>query len=256
MRNIKMTIEYDGSNFKGFQRLKDNDNTIQGKIEDVLSKLTNEKIEIIGSGRTDMGVHAVGQVVNFKTNCSESVEKIQKYLYKYLPESIVVRKIEEVDDRFHSRYNAKSKVYLYKIDNNKFHNPFNRKFTHHVERKLDIEKMKEASKALIGEHDFSSFASSRSKKKSHVRTIESISIQENNGLIEIYVKGNGQSTYTAQSSIPTGQYILNTSKTFCENGGTVSNYDNNAGTVLFTTLGSDVCSLYFDYQVHSGGPGN
>ena len=69
-----MTIEYDGSNFKGFQRLKDNDNTIQGKIEDVLSKLTNEKIEIIGSGRTDMGVHAVGQVVNFKTNCSESVE--------------------------------------------------------------------------------------------------------------------------------------------------------------------------------------
>ena len=191
MRNIKMTIEYDGSNFKGFQRLKDNDNTIQGKIEDVLSKLTNEKIEIIGSGRTDMGVHAVGQVINFKTNCSESVEKIQKYLYKYLPESIVVRKIEEVDDRFHSRYNAKSKVYLYKIDNNKFHNPFNRKFTHHVERKLDIEKMKEASKALIGEHDFSSFASSRSKKKSHVRTIESISIQENNGLIEIYVKGNG-----------------------------------------------------------------
>ena len=121
MRNIKMTIEYDGSNFKGFQRLKDNDNTIQGKIEDVLSKLTNEKIEIIGSGRTDMGVHAVGQVINFKTNCSESVEKIQKYLYKYLPESIVVRKIEEVDDRFHSRYNAKSKVYLYKIDNNKFH---------------------------------------------------------------------------------------------------------------------------------------
>lgn len=191
MRNIKMTIEYDGSNFKGFQRLKDNDNTIQGKIEDVLSKLTNEKIEIIGSGRTDMGVHAVGQVINFKTNCNESVEKIQKYLYKYLPESIVVTKMEEVDERFHSRYNAKSKIYMYRIDNSPFHNPFNRKYTYHIDRKLDLEKMKEASEYLIGEHDFSSFASSRSKKKSHVRTIEYIKIQEKNNLVEIYVKGDG-----------------------------------------------------------------
>ena len=112
MRNIKMIVQYDGSNFKGFQRLKDNDNTIQGKIEDVLSKLTEEKIEIVASGRTDMGVHALGQVVNFKTNSTKSVEKIQKYLYKYLPESIVVTKIEEVDERFHSRYNAKSKIYM------------------------------------------------------------------------------------------------------------------------------------------------
>lgn len=191
MRNIKMIVQYDGSSYKGFQRLKDNDNTIQGKIEDVLSKLTNENIEIIGSGRTDMGVHALGQVVNFKTNCKESVSKIQKYLYNYLPETIVIKDIEEVDDRFHSRYNAKSKTYLYRIDNNKFHNPFNRKFCYHIEKKLDINKMKEASKCLVGEHDFSSFASSKSKKKSHVRTIESISIQENNDLIEIYVQGDG-----------------------------------------------------------------
>lgn len=191
MKNIKMTVQYDGSNFKGFQRLKDNDNTIQGKIEDVLSKMTGESIEIIGSGRTDMGVHAVGQVINFKTKSNESVSKIQKYLYNYLPESIVIKEIEEVDERFHSRYNAKSKTYLYKIDNNKFHNPFNRKYSYHVEKKLDLEKMREASEYLIGEHDFSSFASSRSKKKSHVRTIESISIQQNNDLIEIYISGDG-----------------------------------------------------------------
>ena len=191
MRNIKMTIEYDGSNFKGFQRLKDNDNTIQGKIEDVLSKLTNEKIEIIGSGRTDMGVHAVGQVINFKTNCSESVEKIQKYLYKYLPESIVVRKIEEVDDRFHSRYNAKRKVYLYKIDNREYPNPFNRKYTCHIAKKLDLDAMREVAKVLIGEHDFTSFCSSRSKKKSHIREIYSITINEKDDIIEIYVEGNG-----------------------------------------------------------------
>ena len=189
MRNIKMTIEYDGSNFKGFQRLKDNDNTIQGKIEDVLSKMTNEDIEIIASGRTDMGVHALGQVINFKTNSNDSLNKIQKYLYNYLPESIVVKDIEEVGERFHSRYNAMSKVYLYKIDNNKYHNPFDRRYSHHVEKKLDITLMREVSKVLLGEHDFTSFASSRSKKKSHVRTIESIDILEKDNKIEIYVKG-------------------------------------------------------------------
>ena len=165
MRNIKMTIRYDGSRYKGFQRLKDNNMTIQGKIEDVLSKIVNENIEIIGSGRTDMGVHAYGQVANFKTNSNLSIEKMKSYLYEYLPEDIVITNIEEVSERFHSRYNAKSKVYLYKIYNNKFHDPFLRKYTTHIAKNLDIELMKEASKYFIGEHDFTSFASSKSKKK-------------------------------------------------------------------------------------------
>lgn len=191
MRNIKMTIEYDGSRYKGFQRLSDNDMTIQGKLESVLSKMANEEIEIIGSGRTDLGVHAYGQVVNFKTNNSDSIQKIQKYLYEYLPEDIVVRNIEEVEDRFHSRYNAKSKTYLYKIDNNKYHSPFLRKYTTHVEKKLDLDLMREASKYLVGEHDFTSFASSKSKKKSNIRNVESISIQERDNVIHIYVDGDG-----------------------------------------------------------------
>ena len=191
MRNIKMTVEYDGSRYKGFQRLKDNDMTIQGKIESVLSKMTNEDIEIIGSGRTDMGVHAYGQVVNFKTNNTDSIEKIQKYLYEYLPEDIVIRNIEETSERFHSRYNAKSKVYLYRIDNNKFHSAFNRRYSYHVEKKLDINLMIKGSEFLIGEHDFTSFASSKSKKKSNVREIYSIEIKENKNLIEIYIEGNG-----------------------------------------------------------------
>lgn len=191
MRNIKMTIRYDGSRYKGFQRLKDNDMTIQGKIEDVLSKMTNESIEIIGSGRTDMGVHAYGQVANFKTASNLSVDKMKTYLYEYLPEDIVITNLEEVDGRFHSRYNAKSKVYLYKIYNNKFHDPFLRKYTTHIPKKLDIELMKEVSEYFIGEHDFTSFASSKSKKKSNVRTIYSINITETNGLVEIYFEGNG-----------------------------------------------------------------
>lgn len=192
MRNIKLTIRYDGSRYKGFQRLKDNDMTIQGKIESVLSQMTDENIEIIGSGRTDMGVHAYNQVVNFKTSSDIKIDKIQKYLYKYLPEDIVVCNIEEVEERFHSRYNAKSKTYLYKIDNNKYHDPFLRKYAMHVPKKLDIDLIKEASKYLIGEYDFTSFASSKSKKKSNVREIYSIDINKNdNNIVEIYVNGNG-----------------------------------------------------------------
>ncbi|MBP3906783.1 MAG: tRNA pseudouridine(38-40) synthase TruA [Peptostreptococcaceae bacterium] len=191
MRNIKLTIQYDGSRYKGFQRLKDNDNTIQGKIEDVLTRMTEEKIEIIGSGRTDMGVHAYKQVANFKTNSNLSVEKMNDYLYKYLPEDIVIKDICEVDDRFHARYNAKGKVYLYKINNVKHHDVFLRKYTTHIEKSLDIEAMKEASKYLIGEHDFTSFASSKSKKKSNVREIYSITINKNKEVIDIFVEGNG-----------------------------------------------------------------
>lgn len=191
MKNIKMTIKYDGSRYKGFQRLQDNDMTIQGKIESVLCKMTNENIEIIGSGRTDMGVHAYGQVANFKTNSDMSIKKMKAYLYEYLPEDIVVTKLEEVEERFHSRYNAKSKVYLYKIYNSEVHDPFLRKYTNNISKKLDLSLMKEASEFLIGEHDFTSFASSKSKKKSNVRTIKSISIQEHNDVIEIYVEGDG-----------------------------------------------------------------
>jgi len=191
MRNIKLVISYDGSRYKGFQRLADNDMTIQEKIESVLSKLTGENIEIIASGRTDMGVHARYQVANFKTYSNESTNKIQKYLYMYLPEDIVVNSVEEVDDRFHSRYNVKSKTYVYKIDNNEYPSPFTRKYRTHIPKKLDVKKMKDASKYLIGEHDFSSFVSSRSKKKSNVRTIYSIEIASKDGNIDIYIKGNG-----------------------------------------------------------------
>lgn len=191
MRNIKMTIQYDGSRYKGFQRLQDNDMTIQGKIESVLCKMANEDVEIIGSGRTDMGVHAYGQVANFKTNSDLSLKKMQKYLTEYLPEDIVIKDVEEVEDRFHSRYNAKTKTYLYKIDNNSYQSPFLRKYANHVDKKLNLDAMRDASKVLIGEHDFTSFCSSKSKKKSNVRRIDSISIQEKDGIISIYVEGNG-----------------------------------------------------------------
>ncbi len=191
MRNIKLIIQYDGTKYKGWQRLKNTDNTIQEKIEKTLSMIVNEDIKIIGSGRTDAGVHAFGQVANFNTSSKINVEELHNYLNTYLPQDIVVLKAKEVDERFHSRYNAVSKTYLYKIWNNKNSNPFLRKYSEHIIDRLDVKTMKEASSLLIGEHDFTSFCTTKSKKKSKERKIYSIDIKRNDKIIEIKVIGNG-----------------------------------------------------------------
>ncbi|WP_291581371.1 tRNA pseudouridine(38-40) synthase TruA [Clostridium sp. UBA6640] len=191
MRNLKLTIEYDGSRYKGWQRLGDNDNTIQGKIEDVLSKMTSEKIELIGCGRTDGGVHAENYIANFHTNCMLSEGMMIDYLYEFLPEDIVVKEVEEVEERFHARYNAKAKTYIYRINNGKFRNVFNRKYVYHIDKDLNLENMIKASKILVGAHDFQSFTTLKTKKKSTVRTINYININKNKDLIEIEINGDG-----------------------------------------------------------------
>lgn len=191
MRNFRLNIQYDGARYKGWQKLGDTDKTIQGKIEKVLGELTGENIELIGSGRTDAGVHALGQVANFHTMKKLSSEEIIEYCYRYLPEDIVVTDIEEVDKQFHARYNAKGKKYLYKIWNHKFHSPFMRKYAYHIPEVLDIELMKKAASYLIGEHDFSSFSSLKNKKKSKVREIYSIDIIIEGNTIDVLFYGNG-----------------------------------------------------------------
>ncbi len=191
MRNYKFIVTYDGSKYSGWQRLQDNiEKSIQGKIEILLSKLLEEEIQIIGSGRTDAGVHALMQVCNFKTNKVLGKDFIKDF-NRYLPEDIKVLEFSEVDDRFHARYNAKKKVYMYRIDNSPYGNPFIRKFAYHVEKKLDIEKMKEVSKIFIGEHDFTSFSNSKSKKKSSVREIYNIEFKITDDIIEIYFEAEG-----------------------------------------------------------------
>ncbi|MCJ7689847.1 MAG: tRNA pseudouridine(38-40) synthase TruA [Clostridiaceae bacterium] len=191
MRNIKIVIEYDGTKYKGWQRLGDSDNTIQHKIEAVLSKMAGENIEIMASGRTDAGVHATNQVANFRTECTMPAHKMLSYCYEYLPEDIVVKTIEEVELNFHSRYNAKAKKYVYNICNNKAHNVFTRKYDYHVIQPLNIENMRKASEILIGEHDFQSFTTLKTKKKSTVRDIYTINIVYEDGNIEISIQGNG-----------------------------------------------------------------
>lgn len=191
MRNIKLTIQYDGTKYKGWQKLGNETNTIQSKIEKVLSEITGEEIELIGSGRTDAGVHAYNQIANFKTNCKTSNEKILEHCYRYLPLDIVVKNAEDVKDNFHSRYNAIEKVYTYKIYNNTTHDVFKRKYSYHIKEELDIEKMREAALLFIGKHDFKSFTALKSKKKSTVREIYSIDIIKNNNNLDIVFKGNG-----------------------------------------------------------------
>lgn len=191
MKNYKFIVTYDGSKYSGWQRLQDNiEKSIQGKIEILLSKLLEEEIQIIGSGRTDAGVHALMQVCNFKTSKVLGKDFIKDF-NRYLPEDIKVIEFSEVDDRFHARYNAKKKIYMYRIDNSPYGNPFIRKFTYHVEKKLDIEKMKEVSKVFIGEHDFTSFSNSKSKKKSSVREIYNIEFKITDDIIEIYFEAEG-----------------------------------------------------------------
>lgn len=189
--NYKLTIQYDGGRYKGWQRLGDNDETIQGKIEHVLSELEGEKVEIIGSSRTDAGVHALAQIANVKLKKNLAASVIKKFLNSSLPQDISVSDVTTVPERFHARYNAKGKTYLYKIWNKEYSDPFMRKYSMHVDKTLDIGGMKEAGHYFIGEHDFTAYSNAKSKKKNAVRTISSLTINEDNGFIQIRISGNG-----------------------------------------------------------------
>lgn len=191
MRNISMKLEYDGSRYAGWQRLGDNDNTIQGKLEALLSKMTSEEINVIGCSRTDKGVHAKALVCNFFTNSTMKIDEMEEYINRYLPNDIVAYDLNEEHERFHSRYNAKSKLYRYTIDNNKYQNVFTRKFTSHVPEELNIDLMQEAANILIGTYDFAAFTTMKSKKKSTVRTIMDIKIYKENNYIYIDYEGDG-----------------------------------------------------------------
>ena len=191
MRNLKMEIQYDGSRYRGWQKQKDVDLTIQGKIENVLSKMTGEDIQVIGCGRTDTGVHAESYAASFQTNYMASVDDMLDYLYEYLPEDIVVKALKDTTERFHARYNVKAKTYVYRINNSRFRDVFNRKYTYHVTEKLNLDEMKNAAEVLVGTHDFQSFTSLKPGTKATVRAINYINITENHGMIEIEVNGNG-----------------------------------------------------------------
>ncbi|MBP3708428.1 MAG: tRNA pseudouridine(38-40) synthase TruA [Clostridia bacterium] len=193
MRNIRLTIEYDGKDFNGWQK-QPNKLNIQGEIERAIESLTgDEKVDLIASGRTDAGVHALGQVANFKTN-NESIpiEKFAMALNTKLKRSIRVIYAEEVDERFHSRYTCKRKTYRYVINNNECESAIYRNFEYHMPVKLNVEAMKKAIKYFEGEHDFKAFKASGTSSKSSIRTIYLAEVKEaGHGRIYIELTGNG-----------------------------------------------------------------
>ena len=190
MRNIRLTIEYDGKNFNGWQK-QPNKLNIQGNLEKVISDLTKEEIEIIGSGRTDAGVHALGQVANFKTNSNIPIEKFAIAINSRIKQSIRIKKAEEVDERFHSRYNCKRKTYRYIINTSETGSAIYRNLEYNIKMQLDVKKMQEAVKFFIGEHDFSAFKSSGTSSKSSVRTIYNAKVEQDGERIIIELTGNG-----------------------------------------------------------------
>lgn len=188
MKNIKFTIEYEGTNYCGWQR-QDNVDTIQERIETVLEKLTGEEIKLIGSGRTDKGVHALGQVANFRTKSNIPALNYRLAMQEFLPPDITIVDSREVNYKFHSRFDARSKIYKYRVYNGKYPRALLRNFYYHYYHDLDFYKIVEASKAFIGTHDFRSFMGRKSSAYSTIRTVKDIKIERDGDFIVFEIHG-------------------------------------------------------------------
>lgn len=192
MRNFKIILQYEGTRYQGWQRQDSTPNTIQGKLETILGKMIGKDfVQVDGSGRTDAGVHALGQVANFKIDTDLTSQDIMNYVNQYLPEDIGVTDICEMPERFHSRLNAKKKTYRYRIWNTSLPCVFERKYVYVLEDTLDAEAMKRAAVQFIGQHDFKAFTSNKKSKKSTVRTIERIDIERTGNEVTLTYTGDG-----------------------------------------------------------------
>lgn len=191
MRNLRLHICYDGTRYRGWQRLSNSDATIQGKLEQTLSRILGETVEVSGSGRTDAGVHAKGQIANFHCVSDMPCEEILTQLRRYLPEDIGIYSCKEVSERFHARLNAKEKTYCYRIWNSDVPCVFDRRYMTVVSGYLDVHAMQSAAEYLLGQHDFSAFCANPKMKKSTVRFIRSLDVSSHGDEIRITVTGNG-----------------------------------------------------------------
>ena len=192
MRNIKLTIEYDGGRYDGWQRLgkDESSNTIEQKLLEVIRKMTNENVVLHCGSRTEVGVHAYEQVANFQTKSGMRPLEMKHYFNRYLPRDIAVTYVEEVAERFHATLNVKNVTYVYRIAVGDTIPVFDRKYVYYCFGKLNLDKMKEASELFIGTHDFKGFSSVKKSKKSTVRTMESIDIYSDGNEVQITMKAN------------------------------------------------------------------
>lgn len=190
MKRVKFLVAYDGTNYHGFAKQK-NAKTIQEVLEKAIFELTKQHIEVIGSGRTDTGVHAKGQCCIVDLETSIPIERLGKALNSKLPEDIVVRELEEVQSDFHPRFCVKKKTYRYQILNSPQKDPFVGRYAYFYPYELDIEKMKEAAKYIVGTHDFKCFCASGATVKTTERTVYSLEITKIDDMIQIDICGNG-----------------------------------------------------------------
>lgn len=191
MYNYKLTIQYDGTRYRGWQVQGNTDLTIQGKLEGVLSRLTGQLVEVHGSGRTDAGVHALGQVANVKLPHPVEPSELLGELNRYLPADIGVIAAEPAPERFHARLNARSKTYRYRIWNSAIPNVLERSYLYVLPESLDVAAMERAAADLVGTHDFRSFCGLKRFKKSTVRTITDIAITQDGAEMRLEFTGNG-----------------------------------------------------------------
>ena len=191
MQNFKIIIEYDGSAYHGWQR-QPTDRTIQGEIESTLMTMTENRVTLIGSGRTDAGVHAYGQVANFRCNTSLGAEVFQNGLNSLLPEDIVVTSCEAVPEKFHAQYDVKSKTYHYRILNRRLPDAIFRRYAWHIRKKLDLNAMRSALYYIVGHHDFKAFEGSGSPRASTVRCVMNADfVETDDGYLVLKIEGDG-----------------------------------------------------------------
>ena len=195
MRNIKLTIEYDGTNFNGWQIQGHDQRTVQGEIEKVLHRIFKTQTRLIGSGRTDSGVHAKGQVAHFKADSSLQPIRILKAINTYLPEDVSVVKVEDVTEDFHAQYSVKSKIYRYTVLNSDHRLPLSRFVSFVYPYRLNLAVIRQEAKSLIGKKDFRSFQSFdpalKPKKKNSVRTIKKLTIKKRGDFVYIDIEADG-----------------------------------------------------------------
>ena len=191
MRNFRIIIQYEGTRYQGWQKQGSTENTLQGKFEQLLSRIAGVETQIHASGRTDAGVHAYGQVANFLMDTKMSPQEMMEQINRYLPEDVAVISCVEAAPRFHSRLNAVSKTYRYRILNSPVPHVFDRKFVWQMEEKLDLGRMRQAAAVLCGTHDFAAFTSAKKSKKSTVRTITDIRIDKVGDEVVLTFEGDG-----------------------------------------------------------------
>ena len=196
-----LTFSYDGTNFYGYQK-QVNKRTIQEEMEKVLSKISNKKVTISASGRTDKGVHALNQTAHFDLDNKIDLLKFKKSVNSLLPDDIYVKRIGKVSEDFHARFSVKCKEYEYKLNLGKY-DPINRNYIYQYNNSLDINKMIEASKYLIGEHNFKTFTKATNEEKDYIRVINKIDINKNKNTLIIRFNGNGFLRYMVRNLVGT-----------------------------------------------------